>query len=94
MQLAFHYSSMDGGMGEGDPCSQHKQDICNFVRYRMLSIQASSAQTEAPLVSSIPLHPASTFVLPEILLGSTLARNVFYPGFEISPHYLHLVLRI
>jgi hypothetical protein len=95
MQMVLQASRHDSSSGAG-PCGQQQQDICDYVRYRMLSIQASSPQTDIDLGSSTLANITFPEVskLPDILSGHAGLHDAFYPGFEISPHFLHVVLRI
>ncbi len=96
MGMAFHRSSMDGGAMERGPCSERKQDICEFVRYRMLSIQTSVSQAAVPLHdSTVPLASSVDTLVPmDILTASLRSPTSFHPFFKIPLTYSYLVLRI
>src|SRR5713226_4884478 len=88
MRMVFQHDSMNGGMVERGPCSEHKQDICKSVRQRMLSIQVSSAQTDTLRVLSTSVEAA---LQPDVLLASTPSRTVFNPISKISPPFPSVV---
>lgn len=96
MRMAFHHGSMDGGTVERGPCSEHKQDICKSVRYRILSIQASASQPAVPPQSStVPLASSVDTPVPmDILAASLRSPTSFHPFFKIPLTYSYLVLRI
>jgi len=87
---------MDHNAMEGDPCSKRKQDIYKFVRYQMLSLQASSPAAEITLHVSTILQSAH-FDLP-LMIGLLPAAGP--PGivsnavFRLSLPVSNLVLRI
>jgi hypothetical protein len=97
VRMAFHHSSMNGGtMVERGPCSEHKQDLCKSVRYRILSIQASATRVENSLqVLTIPPESSVHVPMPfAVSLGSLPLRTVFHPVFKLSLPFTYLVLRI
>lgn len=95
MRMSFHPASMNGGTVERGPCSEHKQDICKSVRYRMLSIHASSPPAEIPLYSStFPQVSIEVPVRSEASLATLPLETAFHPVFKLSLTYSYLVLRI
>ena len=96
MQMSSLDASMDKGTVERGPCSEHKQDICKSVRYRMLSIQSSSYQAGTSLyVSTLPQDASmERFLLPDASHAYLPSAIVFNPLFKRSLIYSDLVLRI
>ena len=96
LRMAFGHSSMSTGAVERGPCSEQKQDICQSVRHRMLSIQASASQPAVPLHdSTVPLASSVDTPVPmDILAASLRSPTSFPPFFKIALTYSYLVLRI
>jgi len=99
MQMSSLHAShafMDGEMGDKNPCGERKQDICQSVRYRMLSIQSSSYQAGTSLyVSTLPQDASiERFLLPDASHAYLPSAIVFNPLFKRSLVYSDLVLRI
>jgi hypothetical protein len=92
------YNSSDDPMIGGKPCehSKPKKDICQFVRYRMLSIRAESIQDDLSvstlaLPNLVNVHAS----LPLIDLFGEAERIAFGSSFfRPPPHGSRLVLRI
>jgi hypothetical protein len=88
-------AAMDNGAMDGDPCSKHKQDLCKFVRYQMLSLQASSPAAEINRHVSTILQSAH-FNLPLMIsfLPAAGPGSVLSPAFKLSLPGFNQILRI
>jgi len=91
--IAPHSSSMNSKVERG-PCSEHKQDICQSVRQRSLSVQASLPATGLSPWSP----PAFSWEIPLLSNGSgehLLFETTYHLLFFKPPlPYSYLVLRI
>ena len=89
-------AAMDNGAMDGDPCSRHKQDICKFVRYQMLSLQASSPAAEINLHVSTILQSAHSDLplMISFLPAAGPPGSVLSPAFKLSLPGFNQILRI
>ncbi len=99
MPMASLHNTSENPMMAGEPCHQTKPNhniVCEFVRYRMLSIQAEFAPNSLALLPStlpgtisvedvIPLTPWLA-APPGAAAVDSLSRH--------SPHFSYIVLRI
>jgi len=89
---------MDDMATEGGPCKNEKQDICKFVRDRMLSLQASpykAADVQQPILLLLPI-PLSIDVQKHIAFSSSSAawEIAFHSVFKLPLSLSFSVLRI
>jgi hypothetical protein len=101
VSMALHHSVNSGNGMQQDtvergPCAEHKQDICQSVRARMLSIQISlSKADEARPLLVAPLPLVIDVIEQTVLPPGPLELKVFYhPVFKLSLPLSLLVLRI
>lgn len=95
-QMAFHPSTTSNGKIERGPCSEKKQDICQSIRYSMLSIQSSIPSTQMALYNS-QISQKVTAEAPfrlDFSVASSLLTTAFHPIFKLSLPFSYLVLRI
>lgn len=89
-------NDMKEGSVERGPCAQHKQDICQSVRDRMLSVQPSlpiAEDARSFLVAHLPL--VTEIIEQTVLPPGPLELKVFYhPVFKLALPFSLLVLRI
>ena len=80
---------------QNEPRGKPAKDNCDFVRYGMLAIQASS-ETELVKLYSIPLQDVLfvAFSLPDSLPLFWRSQSPPFSGLGASPHLAHVVLRI
>ena len=92
IRIAPHSASMNSKVERG-PCGEHKQDICQSVRERSLSIQASVPATDlsrgSPSALPQEIAPLSNSSSEHLLLAT--AYHLF---FKLPLTYPYLVLRI
>jgi hypothetical protein len=101
VSMALHGSansgnSMQQGTVERGPCAEHKHDICQSVRARMLSTQISLSKADdaRPLLVA-PLPLVIDVIEQTVLPSGPLDLKVFYhPVFKLSLPLSLLVLRI
>lgn len=96
MPVSSMSSVMDNEAVEAGPCSDDKQDACESLRYRMISIERSSAQTEiSPISTALPCAVLTeSSPLPDMFLATLLARTVSDSISQISPYLSRVILRI
>jgi hypothetical protein len=98
MQIASVRNSSESGMMGGEPCDQSKphNDICNSVRYRLLSIKTESLQSDRTLFSStLPNAIGADHLLPVDALLSPLPFTTALDSLsKHSPRFSQIVLRI
>jgi len=90
--IVAHSGSMNSKVERG-PCGEHKQDMCQSVRERTLSVQASLPATKLSPWSS----PAFSWEIPLLVNGSgehLLFDAAYHPLFKLPLIYSYLVLRI
>ena len=90
--IAPHSGSMNSKVERG-PCGEHKQDMCQSVRERTLSVQASLPATELSPWSP----PAFSWEIPLLVNGAgdhLLLDAAYHPFFKLPLIYSYLVLRI
>jgi len=89
---------MNGGAVERDPCARHEQDICKFVRNRMLSIQPSPSKAgdyQQPILLLLPLNLAID--IPKHISSSSASvawEIAFHSVFKLPLPLAFSVLRI
>ena len=98
LQVSSMSASMDDMATEGGPCKNEKQDVCKFVRDRMLSIQPApykAADVQQPILLLLPI-PMSIDVSKHIAFSSSSAawKIAFHSVFKISLSLSSSVLRI
>jgi hypothetical protein len=96
MQILPLHASMNAEKMEKDSCDETKEEICQFLRHRMVSIQASRSQAEI-LVHGSTLPQAVLIKVPmtlDLSLVSAPSLFTFHPLFKLSLTYSYLVLRI
>ena len=96
--LAPRHSLMNGGMPQETPCTQQKEDVCRFVRDRVLSIQPSPykvSDVQQPVLLLLPV-PLSIGIPQHIAISSTSSRwqTAFHSVFKIPLSLSSSVLRI
>jgi hypothetical protein len=95
-QMTFHPSAASNGNIERGPCSEKKQDICQSVRYSMLSIQSSISSTKIALYAS-QISQKATVEIPfpfDFSVAALSLTTAFHPIFKLSLPFSYLVLRI
>src|SRR3990167_4113333 len=92
IRIAPHSASMNSKVERG-PCGEHKQDICQSIRERSLSVQASVPATDlsrgSPSALPQEIAPLSNSSSEHLLLAT--AYHLF---FKLPLTYPYLVLRI
>ncbi len=89
-------NDMEEGSVERGPCAEHKQDICQSVRDRMLSVQPSLPTADDARTFLVAHLPLVTEILERTVLPpGPLEFKVFYhPVFKLALPLSLLVLRI
>lgn len=90
--IAPHSGSMNNKVERG-PCGEHKQDMCQSVRERTLSVQASLPATDLSRGSPSGL-PVETYLVPNAFSEHLLFPTAYHPFFKLPLIYSYLVLRI
>jgi hypothetical protein len=96
MAMTSMSSGMEGAAVKRGPCRDHKQDICQSVRDRMLSVRASSPVADIALHVSAILHSVSVDV-PQLMNLLPAARPpgvLSHPVFKLIFPFSTQVLRI
>jgi hypothetical protein len=94
--MSWISSSMDHEAMEKGPCSEHGQDICDSLRYQMLSLKPSPPLSQRVL-QSLAVIPAAPFDVPPLtgLASAASAPGViFHPVFKFFFPFSNQVLRI
>jgi hypothetical protein len=98
MHMASMHNPSDNPMMAGQPCDKTKPNynVCQSVRYRMLSVQAEPAQNSLTLLPSNLSWPISAADL--LPLGTLLAAPPGAAAVDSLPkhslRFSHIVLRI
>ena len=96
MPMSFGSAATDHSAVERGPCTKHKQDICKFVRYQMLSLKASSSVTDLVLHLSTVLQsmPVEAPLLMNLHPAAGPPGVLFQPVLKLSFSSSNQVLRI
>ena len=97
--MASLHSPSENPIMRGPPCSHTEQNhgiVCEFVRYRLLSVQAEPAQNGLTLLLSALLNTISTQNVLGLdpLLAAPPGSAVLDSLSSHSPRSSHVVLRI
>lgn len=83
-------------MGDQEPCSGAKEEMCASVRDSMVSIRAAAFRLASPLQNAAVFAPikAEVNVAGEFFVGSLSVRLPFHPVFKLRLPFAYSVLRI